>query len=813
MEWLTSAEGLNARQELEASVREHHPHLCDEEVDLIVDGRLLRMVRERAAGQAPASSQQGGTGEGGAVHEAPSAVGIGGGALAPTIDTGMIGTSYGQFKFGVEHISVTPLLEGRHDLTAKGDDETAESYCNRARTIRAELLTIGQEVHMATFAAHVLKGLPPEYGFLRRKLEISSPDMTVERVCSEVLMEEQTLSIEQSYKQITSDAAAFLGAVNTIVATTGVNEKEGKRGREQTDGKREKKRAPFKGRCYNCNEEGHMAAKCTNKKKDTTPAAAANVAEGDGKGVALTVACSAAKLLADDKDLWFLDSGCSQHMTGRKEWFTVIRDPSATKSVKGFDGSMQEVAGVGEVLLEGTNGLRVTLYDVLFVPGMKANLVSPGQLLDKGAKLQTEEGVTRIIASGGQVAATARYRHRLHCLDLKPGPARNGATAAVACNGMAAAAACTDMAGGAASNGTGAALACNGTAAATASNGTAKEIADVASSKPEAKYGVASLKTYAVGSKATPNLWHARLGHVHFDAVKRTATSGGMFGMDLEKGGEDMPCTSCHEAKLTRESFPLHDKQEEQVLGLNLPPPRTVIVVPVPSVQGGEKPLECSVGPLGTKAPTAPPPPGPPSVADSAPVGPEDGPLEVDTSMADHEEEEEEEAVDEQSPMAHEHEPSPAVPPFQPIPPPPRHSSRPNKGVPPVRFQPSAMTALDADDEDNPFDVAYLAEDECDTDSNDEVEYPDEDEEEEGAWGGVILDLAAALTGPEGPILQGWGKHVDRRRMWLQDMVRMKKLEVQHIPTTAQQADFFTKRLEKAAFNRCCAAAGLDSFC
>ncbi|CAI7759930.1 unnamed protein product, partial [Closterium sp. NIES-54] len=329
MEWLMSAKGLNARQELEASIREHHSNLRDEEVDLIVDGRLLRMVWERAAEQAPASGQQGGIGEGGAVHETPTAVGVGGGTVAPTIDTGMIGTSYSQFNFGVEHISVTPLLEGKHDLTAwvsalaqlrKGDDETVESYCNRARTIRAELLAIGQEVHMATFAAHMLKGLPLEYGFLRRKLDISSPDMTVERVCNEVLMEEQTLSIEQSYKQITSDASAFSGTVKTIVATTGVKGKEGKGGREQTDkkkdGKREEKQGPFKGHCYNCNEEGHMAAKCPIKKKDATPTAAANVAEGDGKGVALTVACSAAKLLADDKDLWFLDSGCSQHMTG-----------------------------------------------------------------------------------------------------------------------------------------------------------------------------------------------------------------------------------------------------------------------------------------------------------------------------------------------------------------------------------------------------------------------------------------------------------------------------------------------------------------
>ncbi|CAI5940734.1 unnamed protein product [Closterium sp. NIES-64] len=61
------------------------------------------------------------------------------------------------------------------------------------------------------------------------------------------------------------------------------------------------------------------------------------------------------------------------------------------------------------------------------------------------------------------------------------------------------------------------------------------------------------------------------------------------------------------------------------------------------------------------------------------------------------------------------------------------------------------MTAQDADDEENPCDMAYLDEDDCDTDSDGGVEYPDEDEdEEEGAWGGVILDLAAALFGPEG---------------------------------------------------------------
>ncbi|CAI7848271.1 unnamed protein product [Closterium sp. NIES-54] len=167
-------------------------------------------------------------------------------------------------------------------------------------------------------------------------------------------------------------------------------------------------------------------------------------------------------------------------MTSCKEWFKVIRDPSATKYVKEFDGSMKEVAGVG---------LHVTLHDVLFVPWLKGNLVSPRQLTDKGADMQTKEGVTRIITSGGQVAATARYRLRVLCLDLKPWPASNGTAVVVACNGMAAAAACNGMA---------AAMSC----------------------------------------------------------------------MYLEEGGKEMPCTSCQEANLTRQSFPLHDEREGQVLGL-----------------------------------------------------------------------------------------------------------------------------------------------------------------------------------------------------------------------------------------------------
>ncbi|CAI5953098.1 unnamed protein product [Closterium sp. NIES-64] len=282
----------------------------------------------------------------------------------------------------------------------------------------------------------------------------------------------------------------------------------------------------------------------------------------------------------------------------------------------------------------------------------------------------------------------------------------------------------------------------------------------------------------ATGCQVCPTqITHGR--RLYWEMCQQLHCDAGSLGGGRRQGGEgecggQLPYAECGRGVLSQRHPPTppfvslpslfpepHDPEK------NLPPPRTVIVVLVPSVHGGEQHIDRLVGPAGSKAPTSGPPLGPSSSADSAPVGPEDGPFEDGGDTADHEEEGEM-AVDEQPSVAHEHEPSPAASPIQPIPHPPRRFSRPNKGVTLVRFQPSAMTAHVADDEDNPYDMAYLAEDDCDTDRNDEVEYLDEDEEEEGAWGGVILDLAAALTGPEEEfVLSLHGHHSWHCGKWL----------------------------------------------
>lgn len=89
-------------------------------------------------------------------------------------------------------------------------------------------------------------------------------------------------------------------------------------------------------------------------------------------------------LLADhwekEKDEWFIDSGATRHVTGKKALLSNIREGSSSK-ISTAGGERLNVAGKGSVDIPTVSG-SITYEDVLYVPGVTKNLLSVGTMTD-----------------------------------------------------------------------------------------------------------------------------------------------------------------------------------------------------------------------------------------------------------------------------------------------------------------------------------------------------------------------------------------------------------------------------------------------
>ena len=76
-------------------------------------------------------------------------------------------------------------------------------------------------------------------------------------------------------------------------------------------------------------------------------------------------------LKARDSCLWYLDSGCSKHMTGTKVLFKTLFEGNIGTVTFG-DGSKFVIRGIGTVDIPGLP----VFEDIWYVDGLKANLLS-----------------------------------------------------------------------------------------------------------------------------------------------------------------------------------------------------------------------------------------------------------------------------------------------------------------------------------------------------------------------------------------------------------------------------------------------------
>ncbi|CAI5470474.1 unnamed protein product [Closterium sp. Yama58-4] len=466
-------------------------------------------------------------------------------------------------------------LEGQLTHLRMGDEETATDYCNRARRILATIRMAGAEYSTASYITHVMQGLPSSYNLLKRLSMAPSTRamLNEDTLTSYILQDEAMQEAERSQEllaQVNYVAPVKQGGRPGQRGQSGGGGSSGWKSAKEVDKKKSTKDSGRGGggrrrECWICHSPDHLSFECPDrsdsdddddkggrgrsgsrrprrggkekprKEKQSTTSTTAKDADSSAGGKARddkTASCSLVGVVEPTVSLApeagedfqavaaavqvnpavvLLDSGCSHHLMGTKDAFVDLGPSGDVKHVRGFNGALQDVQGRGTVALQGEAGKQVLIPDVLYVPGVHANLLSSGQLKEHGVKLKEDGDGMLLVSATGEVLGRATYSGRILCTDLRPCSTRPTSTT------------------------------------------------------PE----VVALRAIVSKAKSTPDRMHARLPHVGMDTIRSSAKNEVAIGLDLKSAtGADSPCVSCVGGKLARHTFPDQGSDAADVLAV-----------------------------------------------------------------------------------------------------------------------------------------------------------------------------------------------------------------------------------------------------
>lgn len=179
---------------------------------------------------------------------------------------------------------------------------------------------------------------------------------------------------------------------------------------------RSRSKSKSKRGCWTCGEDGHFKNACPNKGKTNhkTRDQGSNKAESsngaghlvEANGLYVSEALPSTDIHLEDE--WIMDTGCSYHMTHKREWFDDL-DEEAGGSVRMGNRTYAQVKGVGTIKVKNEEGLTVVLSNVRYIPDMDRNLLSLGTFEKAGYGFESRNGVLSIKAGDKSILTGRRY--------------------------------------------------------------------------------------------------------------------------------------------------------------------------------------------------------------------------------------------------------------------------------------------------------------------------------------------------------------------------------------------------------------------
>nr|GEU68375.1 copia-type polyprotein [Tanacetum cinerariifolium] len=189
---------------------------------------------------------------------------------------------------------------------------------------------------------------------------------------------------------------------------------------------------------------------------------------------------------ASIEEVWFFDSCCSNHMSGNKDWFIEL-DENFKHTVKLGNDSRINVTGRGNVRMK-VNGITQVITSVYYIPELKTNMLSVGQLQEKGLSVLIQNNMCKVFHSRRGVIMQAKMSgNRMFYFK-----------------------------------------------AAMTSNST---------------------NCYQTRVEDETQLWHSRIGHLNYKALRTLAENGMVDGMPTIKNTQEL-CSHCLVGKQQRDPIP-----------------------------------------------------------------------------------------------------------------------------------------------------------------------------------------------------------------------------------------------------------------
>lgn len=276
--------------------------------------------------------------------------------------------------------SLLNSLRREFEVLSMRKDETITEYFARVMTVSNKMRSNGEDMSDSKIVQKILRTLTEKFTYVVVSIEESknTDNMSIDELQSSLVIH------EQKFQRVYSEDEDQVLKVDSGSGTRG-------RGRSSRGKGRGRGRIAFNKatvECYKCHNLGHFQYECPRWNKE------ANYAEVEEDEDELLL--MAYEELHEDKrsDVWFLDSGCSNHMCGNQGMFSSL-DTTFSHTVKLGNNTKMKVIGKGVVKLV-LKGISYVIGDVYCVPELKNNLLSVGQLQEKGLGLLFKDGVCSI---------------------------------------------------------------------------------------------------------------------------------------------------------------------------------------------------------------------------------------------------------------------------------------------------------------------------------------------------------------------------------------------------------------------------------